>query len=197
MDNKVQEITDKIYQEGVEKGQAEAQRIIEDAEKQRAEIIKKAQQESEKIIDHAKKSSEELSKNTRSELHLYAGRAVEALKSEIADLLTDSVISSTVKSAIDKEWLQKLMLSLATEWITREKIVIQTSDADSLKKYFASKAKQLLDKGLTIEQVNNKTASFAIMPADGSYKIQFGEEEFAGFFKDFLRPQLFEMLFKQ
>ena len=36
---------------------------------------------------------------------------------------------------------------------------------------------------------------FTISPADGSYKVNFGEEEFENYFKDFLRPQLVEMLF--
>ena len=40
-----------------------------------------------------------------------------------------------------------------------------------------------------------KKASFSIIPADGSYKVTFGEDEFIEFFKEFLRPQLVEMLF--
>jgi V/A-type H+-transporting ATPase subunit E len=46
-----------------------------------------------------------------------------------------------------------------------------------------------------IEQVNGKKALFTIQPADGSYKVNFGEEEFVNYFKEFLRPQLIEMLF--
>ena len=52
-----------------------------------------------------------------------------------------------------------------------------------------------LDKGVKIEQVNGKPASFTILPADGSYKVSFGEAEFVAFFKEFLRPALVEMLF--
>ena len=70
-----------------------------------------------------------------------------------------------------------------------------TSDAESLKKYFAANAKALLDKGVTIEQVNGIKALFSVSPADGSYKVNFGEEEFMNYFKAFLRPQLVEMLF--
>ena len=56
-------------------------------------------------------------------------------------------------------------------------------------------AKALLDKGVTIEQVNGKKAQFSIAPADGSYKVNFGEGEFEAFFKAFLRPQMVELLF--
>ena len=76
-----------------------------------------------------------------------------------------------------------------------EPIVISTADAESLKKYFAAHAKALLDKGVTIQQVNGIKTLFTVSPADGSYKVNFGEEEFMNYFKAFLRPQLVEMLF--
>ena len=195
MENKVQEITDKIYREGVEKGQEEAQKIIEAAEAAKAEMLKKAQQEAEKIVADAKKSAEELAKNTKSELQMYAGRAVEALKSEIANLVTGSVVDVAVKSSVNNEWLQKLMLTLATDWVTKENVVIQTADAAALTHYFAKHANDLLGKGVHIEQVNGKHAGFTIMPAAKGFKVQFGEAEFAAYFKEFLRPQLVEMLF--
>jgi len=195
MENKVQEITDKIYREGVEKGQVEAQKIIEAAEAEKATLLKKAQHEAEKIIADAKKSADELNRNTQSELQLYAGRAVEALKSEIANLVTGSIVDTAVNETVNNEWLQKLMLTLATDWVTKEKVVIQTTDAVALTQYFANRAKELLSKGVQIEQVNGKPAAFAIMPADKGYKVQFGEAEFAAYFREFLRPQLVEMLF--
>jgi len=195
MENKVQEITEKIFREGVEKGQAEALKIVEAAETEKIAMLKKAQQEADKIVADAKKSAEELDRHTQAELKMYAGRTVEALKSEIANLLTGSIVETAVSETVNKEWLQKLMLTLASEWVTKEKVVIQTSDATSLKQYFSDKAKDLLNKGVEIEQVNGKPTAFAIMPADKSYKIQFGEAEFAAYFKEFLRPQLVEMLF--
>ena len=195
MENKIQEITDKIYHEGVEKGQVEAQKILEIAKDERAALLKNAQQEAVKIIADAKKSAHELYRNTQSELQLYAGRAVEALKSEIADLVTRMVVDTAMSETVNNEWLQKLMLSLATDWVTKEKVVIQTSDSDALTKYFVKRAKELFDKGVQIEQVNGKPTDFAIMPADKGYKVQFGEAEFAAYFREFLRPQLVEMLF--
>ena len=195
MENKVQEITDKIYREGVEKGQEEARKIVEAAEAAKADMLKKAQQEAEKIVADAKKSAAELTKHTKAELQMYAGRAVEALKSEIADLVTGSIVDVAVKATVDNEWLQKLMLTLATDWVTKENVVIQTADATALTQYFAKHANDLMRQGVQIEQVNGKNAGFTIMPADKGFKVQFGEAEFASYFKEFLRPQLVELLF--
>lgn len=42
MQNKLQEITDKIYREGLEKGQSEANKIVSDAKAQSNQIISDA-----------------------------------------------------------------------------------------------------------------------------------------------------------
>lgn len=196
MENKIQELTDKIYREGVEKGNEEAQRLISSAREEAAKIVDDARKEAESIIAAARKSAAETAENTQSEIKLFAGQAVNALKSEITTLLNNQVVTEAVKDFVaDKEYLNKFIVSLATQWSVNEPIVISTTDAEGLKKYFAVKAKALLDKGVRIEQVNGTKALFSISPADGSYKVNFGEEEFENYFKDFLRPQLVEMLF--
>ena len=48
---------------------------------------------------------------------------------------------------------------------------------------------------MKIEQVNGQKTAFTIQPADGSYKMNFGDAEFEDYFKSFLRPQLVDMLF--
>ncbi|MDL2314693.1 hypothetical protein LJC16_00355 [Bacteroidales bacterium OttesenSCG-928-C19] len=196
MENKIQELTDKLYQEGVEKGELEAARIIREANEEKIALLEKAQKKADEIIANAQKAASELTKNTESELKLYTKQAVEAIKSEVTNLITDKVASSAVQSAFDgKDFMQKMLLSLVSEWAKNEKLVIGTSDADTLRTYFEANAKDLLDKGLKIEQINGKLHSFTIAPADGTYKITFGEEEFIAYFKEFLRPQLIDLLF--
>ena len=196
MENKIQELTDKIYREGVENGNEEAQRLISSARNEAAKIVEDARKEAESILAVARKSAKETAENTQSEIKLFAGQAVNALKTEIATLLTNEVVSESVKGFVaDKEYLNKFIVSLAAQWSANESIVISTADAEGLKKYFAANAKTLLDKGVRIEEVNGTKSLFTISPADGSYKVNFGEEEFENYFKDFLRPQLVEMLF--
>ena len=185
MENKIQELTDKIYREGVEKGNAEAQQVIEAARK-----------EAESILAEARKSADEMKENTQSELKLFAGQALNALKTEVIDLLTNETVSEAVKGfTANKDYFNKFIVALASQWSANEPVVISVQDADTLTKYFTSNAKTLLDKGVKIEQVNGIKALFSIAPADGSYKVNFGEEEFENYFKEFLRPQLVKMLF--
>ena len=196
MENKIQELTDKIYHEGVENGNEEAQKLIQKAQEDAKQIVENAKKEADSIVAAAQKSANELAENTKSELKLFAGQSVNALKSEIASLLSNEIITKSVKDFTgDKDFLNSFIVALASKWSENEPIVISTADAESLKKFFAAKAKDLLDKGVKIEQVNGMKTLFSVSPADGSYKVNFGEEEFENYFKAFLRPQLVEMLF--
>lgn len=193
---KIDELTNKIYREGVEKGKAEAQRIIEEAQAEAQRIIEKAQNKAGEITAEAQKKAEELDQNTKSELKLYTDQAVNALKSEITTLISDKLLKEGVeKTTADTDFLGKFLISLASRWDEKEQMVISAPEAEKLKSYFAAHAKELLDKGVTINKINGKDVLFSIAPADGSYKINFGEEEFINYLKDFLRPQLIEMLF--
>ena len=196
MENKIQELTDKIYREGVEKGNTEAQKLIANAQDEAKKIVEDARKEAEAIVAASRKSADELAENTKSELKLFAGQAVNALKSEIATLVTDKIVNADVKAfAADKDYLNAFIVALASKWSVNEPIVISTADADGLKKYFAAQAKALLDKGVKIEQVNGNKTLFTVSPADGSYKVIFVEEEFMNYFKEFLRPLLVLLLF--
>ena len=58
MDTKIQELTDKIYKEGVEKGNEEAGRIIAEANAQKDTILKDAEAEAKRIVAAAEKIHE-------------------------------------------------------------------------------------------------------------------------------------------
>lgn len=197
MENKIQELTDKLVKEGIEKGKNEGDKIISEANDKAASIIDDAKKEAEAIISEAQKKAAELDKNTKSELKMLTKQALDALKSEIANVMSENIIKDCVgKTVADPAFMNTFVLKVAEKWAENEDIVISAKDAESLKALFASKAKNLLDKNVKIKQVNGQKADFEIEPADGSYKVKFGEEEFENYFKSFLRPQLIDMLFK-
>lgn len=196
MNNKIQELTEKLLNEGVEKGNAEAEKIVASANYKAAQIVADAKAKAEEIIAAAKKDAKGVEDNTKNEIKMYAAQAVNALKSEIANVVCQKIVSETTAEVVgNKDFMNEFMLKMAEKWGAGEDIVISTADAASLKALFLKKAKSLLDKGVKIEQVNGQKALFTVQPADGSYKVNFGEAEFEEYFKNFLRPQLVEMLF--
>jgi V/A-type H+-transporting ATPase subunit E len=196
MENKIQELTEKLLKDGVEKGNAEAEKIIAAANEEAAQIVADAKAKAAEIEAAAKKNTQGMEENMKSEIKMYAAQALNALKSEVANAVCDKVVKeATAEVTGNKDFMNEFILKLAEKWGANEELVISAADAKSLKELFAKKAKALLDKGLKIEQVNGQKTLFTIQPADGSYKVNFGEAEFEAYFKNFLRPQLVEMIF--
>ncbi len=194
--NTIQDLTDQLYREGVEKGNQEAEKIIASAREKEAAILSEARQQADDILSAAKKQAEELDKNTKAELKLFAGQSLEALKSEVVNLLNDKVVSGSVSEATaSKDFMPNLLLTFVKNWAAKGELVVETADAKALTAFFQAKAADVLKQGLEIKQVNGLETDFVLAPADGSYKIQLGKQDFVEYFKDFLRPKLVEMLF--
>ena len=190
------ELTDKIYAEGVEKGNVEAKQIVENANKKADEIIAQAEKKAASIIADAETKSADLDKKTRAELKLYAEQSVNAVKTEIVNLLADKIAADSVKAATaDPKFMQGLIAKLAEQLAKNGEVLIEAKDAEALKKYFTANAKGLLDKGVKIAEVKGIKTDFTIQPAKGGYKLAFGDAEFIAYFKEMLRPQLVEELF--
>lgn len=196
MESKIQELTNKLLNEGVEKGKIEAEKIIAAAKDESAKIVANAKTEAADIEAAAKKNADTIKDNTVAELKMYSAQALSALKTEVTNVLTNATVEEVVKKVVaDKDFMNQFILKLAEKWGSQEDIVITAEDADSLKTVFAKQAKALLDKSVKIEGVHGQKALFTVQPSDGSYKVNFGEAEFEDYFKSFLRPQLVDMLF--
>ena len=195
--DKIQELTSKLYSEGVEKGREEADKIVAAAHAQREQILNEAKAKAGEIIAVAEKEAAETKNHTEAELKLYASQSSAALKSEIINLVTDKLATMNVKAATaDKFFMQQLIVELVKNWAEKGNLTVGIVDAAALESYIASNAKQLLDGGLRIESVNGLETEFTLSPADGSYKVKFGEAEFIAYFKEFLRPAIQKLLFQ-
>ena len=190
------ELTTKIYAEGVEKGNAEAAQIVAKAEEKAAALVAEAQKQAAAIVAAAEQKAQELDKNTRAELKMYAEQSVGALKTEVTNLLNDTIAKDNVKAATaDAKFMQGIILKLAEQMAKNGDVTIDAKDAKALEDYFKANAKALLEKGVKINEVKGQKADFAIAMKDGGYKLSFGDAEFVEYFKEFLRPALVEMLF--
>lgn len=204
MDNRLQELTDKIYQEGISKGNEEAEKIVSDARAEAEKILAEAKKKAENIVSEAEKKSAEFDQNTKSELKLASRQAVDALKQELVGIVNGTITTSEIKAAMgDTKFIQKAIETAVKNWAVHNdetidmQVLIPKEDEKAISDYFAGTAKGVLDKGFSIETVNDLKAGFQVAPADGSYKVSFTDEDFINFFKEFLRPKIVELLFEK
>lgn len=200
MVNKIQELTDKLFQEGLQKGKTESERIIEEATAQSKTMIAEAQQKAADIIAQAEKNVEELKTNTTKELSLASQQAVADLKQTITDLLTKGSVSAPTTEAFkNDQFIQELILSIVQQWSKENSITatvqVPQDKLAPIDNFIKSSSKAALDQGLSIEGSTVVKGGFRIAQKDGRYYINFTDKEFDAFFKAYLRPRVAAFLY--
>ena len=202
MNSKIQQLTETIYNEGVQKAKEEAEAILKEAREKAAGIEKDAQKEAEKKVAEAEEKAQELKKQVDSEIKMTLNQAVSAMKQEITSLITMKVIQPPVKELFsDKDFLQKLISTVVKGWLEKEsfdlKVILPEQNREKLEAYFKNNLADELNKGLEVSFAQNMKSGFKIGPADESYLISFTDEDFTNFLKGYLRPKTSQLLFEE
>ena len=109
----VQELIDRLRQDGIDQGQEEADRIVKEARNQAREIVDKARQEADEIKSQAKKEAEEFRKNAEEAMEIAARDTVLELKGNLTSRFSRRVSEMVGESMKDEELLQKVILEIA------------------------------------------------------------------------------------
>ncbi len=204
MESKLQELTNKLYNEGVEKANEEASRIKSEAQQEAERTRKNAQQQADQIIQQAKQQAEDIKKNMRSEIDLAAKQTLREVKKQVTEMITASVINQPVENAMeDTDFVKKIIETIVQNWNPQSQepvdlsVTLPAKMQGDLKDYLENQAAKQLNAGITVDVSDRMKGGFSIGPADGSYKISFSEEDFDNFFKSYLRPRTVEMLFEE
>jgi len=196
MENKLQELTRKIYDEGVEKARQEAGVILENARKQAEELTINAGKEAENILKEAHKTAEEIQRKAQSEVQMSSKQAISAIRQQIASLITAKVADTPVKEAIsDKAFMGDLIQKAVENFNNNAALVLPAADEKSLEKYFGNRLNQVISAGVEVRFDDKIKGGFKIGPKDNSYVISFTDEDFISFFRSFMRPRTINLLF--
>jgi len=202
MDNKLQELTDKLYNLGIEKARIEADEIIEKAKLEAAAIVKNAQAEAASIIENAKKESAELKQKTESELKLSSKQAIAAMKNQVSGLIVKDLMKADIeKNLDDADFLKSIIELMVQKWQPDDaqsinlQIILPAEKKSSFDQLIKTKINHLLAKGLTVNFDDQFKSGFKIAPKDNSYIINFTQEDFDNFFKSYLRAKTANLLY--
>jgi len=202
MEAKIQELTDKVFQEGVEKGEAKARELIDAAKAEADKVISDARGQAEKIISDAQKQADETKRNTDSEIKLAGEQALAALKQKIVDLITTKTVDPGVSAVLsDGETVKEFVATVIKNW--REgnsgdlslEVLLPEDKKEKLEKVFKAGVQKTLGEGVEIQFSRVVKNGFQIVEKEGGYKISLTDEDFSEFFKEYLRPKTKSYLF--
>lgn len=200
MEQKIQELTEKIYQEGVQKGEEKSRALLDEAQSKAATIVADAKTEAEKIIANATNQAAEIKRNTEAEIKLSGTQLLATVKQQVLDLVGAKVLDeSTTKTLSDPTVLKEFILMIVDKWNgSAEPVrldVLLPEQQQELVDAFKKSASDLLKKGVSINFSRSVKAGFRIGPENGTFKISLTDEDFAEFFKEYLRPRTRTWLF--
>ena len=97
MQNKLQELTDKLYNEGLSKGKQEGEELLAKAKVQADELIAKAKEEAAQIVAAAQKQADEIKSKTASDIKMASTQSIAATKKDIETLVVSKMTDEAVK----------------------------------------------------------------------------------------------------
>ena len=198
MSQKLQELTQKLYHEGVEKAQNEAATILSEAEVKKQEMLEAARQEAETLVANGKKEAEQLIAKGESELKLAARQAISALKQEVVNLLTGSVLANGIGGALrDRDVIRQLIVETVGTWGADFRVSLPQNHQTELEEFLKKELKTQLDKGLIVEFEDRVKSGFRVEAQDGSYMLSFEEQDFERYFQSFIKERTKALLFNE
>ncbi|MBO5814514.1 MAG: hypothetical protein J6R30_00190 [Bacteroidales bacterium] len=200
MQNKLQELTDKLYNEGLSKGKQEGEELLAKAKVQADDIITKAQAEAERIITAAQKQAEEIKTKTASDVKMAASQSIAATKKDIETLIVGKMTGEAVKKALSSADFIKDLIKAVAEKFTTEgpvdlNLVLPESLKNDLEPFATKELAKILGAGVEASFSKKVAGGFQIGPKDGGYFVSFTEETFNQLISEYLRPATKKLLF--
>ncbi len=197
MEGKVSELAEKLLKEGVEQGEEKKKEIIDAAKKEAQEIIDAAKKQAQEITAQADTAAQTAKKNAENEIKLSGEQAVSALKLKITDMILAKVIDTAVSESLTKN-IPEYIKTILSNWkggSSSVEVLLSPAQIDSLTKDIEASVKGTLKGGIQISASKSVKNGFQISQSDGSFKLSFTDNDFAEYFKEYLRPKVKTILF--
>lgn len=200
MQNKLQELTDRLYNEGLSKGKQEGEELLAKAKVQAEEIVAKAQAEAVQIVAAAQKQAEDLKTKTASDVKMAAAQSLAATKKDIETLIVGKMTDEAVKKALSSaDYVKELIKAVAEKFNTDGPVELAVVLPEALKKelepFVTNELAKTLGAGVEASFSKKVSGGFQIGPKEGGYFISFTDETFTELISEYLRPTTKKLLF--
>ena len=201
MQNKLQELTDKLYNEGLSKGKQEGEAVLAKARQDAGAIIENARKEAAAIISAAQKDADSLKAKTEGDIRLAASQSIAATRQALENLVTlrlaGKEVSSTLSSAaFVKEMLTAIVTSFnASDEATDLEMVLPESLRKEIEPFIRKELASMFKGGLEASFSKKIAGGFTVSPKGSGYFISLTDDTFNALISEYLRPATRRLLF--
>lgn len=200
MSNKLQEPTDRLYNEGLSKGKEEGEILLFKARKEADEIIANARKQAEDIVTEAENRAAQLKEKAESDIKMASEQALMATKKDIENLLVNALCAEETEKVLSEEkFLKEIILAVAQKFSTQQSedisLVLPASLKSMLEPWVSTELKKALKKEISVDFSKKIKGGFSIGPQNGSWYISMSDESFKALISEYLRPVTKKLLF--
>jgi V/A-type H+-transporting ATPase subunit E len=198
--DKLQELTQKLYEEGLAKGKQDGEALLQKAQSEAEGIVKQAQEEAEAILAKARKDAEDFKVKVEGDVKMAAQQAVQATRTDIENLVVSKVVDGTVDKALaNEDYLKGIITAVAQKFSADEpadlSLILPESLKKSLEPFVKNELGKLLGKGVDASFSKKVAGGFKIGPKDGGYFVSLTDDTFKDLIGSYLRPATKKLLF--
>ena len=198
--DKLQELTQKLYEEGLAKGKQDGEALLEKAKSEAEGIVKQAQEEAEAILAKARKDAEDFKVKVEGDVKMAAQQAVQATRTDIENLVVSKVVDGTVDKALaNEDYIKGIITAVAQKFSADEpadlSLVLPENLKAALEPFVKNELGKLLGKGVDASFSKKVAGGFKIGPKDGGYFVSLTDETFKDLIGSYLRPATKKLLF--
>ena len=198
--DKLQELTQKLYNEGLSKGKEEGQAILAKAQAEAAAIVKQAQEEAQAILAQAQKEAQDYKIKVEGDVKMASTQALQATRAGIENLIVAKAVDAPVKEALSSaDFLKGIIEAVAKNFSAQEStdiaLVLPEKLQKALEPFVKNELSKAIGKGVEASFTKKVNGGFKIGPKDGSYFISLTDESFQELIGDYLRPTTKAILF--
>lgn len=200
MENKLQELTDKLYNEGLSKGKEEGEAILAKADAEAARMLEQAGKEAEAIRRQARKEAEDYKSRVERDVRMAASQALQATRKDIENLVIGSIAGQEVSRALSspdfvKEVLRTVAMKFNSEGPVDLDVLLPESLSSQLEPFISGELSKQLQSGISADFSKKIAGGFTIGPKNGGYFISFTDDTFRELIGSYLRPVTRKILF--
>ena len=202
MQNKLQELTDKLYNEGLSKGKQEAEQMKANAKNEAAQIIAEAKAKAEEILAKAKADADELKSKTENDVKMASQQTFTAVKKPIENAIIAKSIAAPVKDVTSEtQFLKEIIKSVVSAFNPAEsdsvalELILPADKQAEMEKFAQESLSKICSAGIDIQFSKNIQGGFQISPKGEGYMLSFTDKDFENIIAEYLRPKTKSLLF--
>ena len=195
MQNKLQELTDKLYNEGLSKGKQEGEEMLRKAQHEAKGIIADAQAKAEQILAQANREAEELKTKVVADVRMAATQSIAVTKQEMEKMIVTKASSQGVKAAVNSaDFVKEMIASVVKAYNPQNAspvsldLILPESLKAQVEPFVTSEIAKAFNGEVRVDFSKKVGGGFKVAPKEGGYVIQFTDEEFNALISNYLRP---------